>query len=101
MTWPRWSGDGRELFYGALDHGADAIWSIPVNTGAEFSIGSPTILFRAQLKMGTAFSPDFEVSRDGQRFLIVKPGRMGAALSQIAVVVNWTAGLTARQSAAR
>jgi Tol biopolymer transport system component len=94
LTWPRWSSDGRELFYGAVDHGAGVIWSIPVNTGADFSFGSPTILFRTQLKMGTFTSPDFEVSRDGQRFLIVKQARVGAALTQIAVVTNWTSVLT-------
>ncbi len=99
VTWPRWSGDGRELLYGALEHGVGAIWSIPVNSGAEFSFGAPTILFRTQLKTGTFTSPDFEVSRDGQRFLIVKPGGIGATLSRIAVVVNWTSGLMAPQRA--
>ena len=94
LTWPRWSADGRELLYGSSDHVGGAIWSIPVSTGTDFTFGTPTVLFRTQGKMGTFTAPDFQVSRDGQRFLIMKPASPGASLSQIAIVVNWTSTLT-------
>jgi serine/threonine-protein kinase len=100
LTWPRWSADGRELLYGTSDHVGGAIWSIPVSTGTEFAFGTPALLFRTQGKMGTFTTPDFQVSRDGQRFLIVKPASPGASLSQIAVVVNWTSTLASPPSAA-
>jgi hypothetical protein len=54
----------------------------------------PKLLFEAQYAnnaINASFSPDYSVTADGQRFLMLKLGDQpqSAALTQINVVVNW------------
>jgi Tol biopolymer transport system component len=86
--WPRWRRDGTEIFYRSLD---GKLMEAAVNgksTGFEVGVVKP--LFEARFG-GTARS-QYDVSPDGQRFLInTMSGQAGEA--PITVVVNWTAGL--------
>jgi serine/threonine protein kinase len=79
---PRWSRDGKELFYIAPD---GMIMTVPVKTAATLELGVPVPLFRSQ---GTGFAP-YDVAPDG-RFLIntVQPGT-AQNTSPLAVVLNW------------
>jgi Tol biopolymer transport system component len=86
---PRWRGDGRELFYLAPD---GKIVAVPVKEGASFSSGAPAALFQANQKEPVATSEQvaYDVTRDGQRFLIntyVKNGK----IQPMTVVLNWDA----------
>jgi len=48
------------------------------------------LLFEGQFLASPATTPNYDVSRDGQRFLMVKAGAAGeAAPTQINVVFNW------------
>jgi hypothetical protein len=60
----RWRGDGRELFYLTL---AGDMMSVPVNMNATdmAPIGEPTVLFSTRLR-----DDDYDVTSDGQRFLV-------------------------------
>jgi serine/threonine-protein kinase len=90
-TQPLWAPNGRELFY---RHG-NSLLSVPVETTRTFSAGTPTTVFE-----GPYFSPPaglagrtYDVSRDGQRFLMIKDAPAGdpnAAAASIVVVLNWT-----------
>jgi Tol biopolymer transport system component len=66
---PRWSGDGRELFYVADD---GTIMAVAIDAGGSaLRTASPRALFRARLQ--NAHIPGgrpYDVSADGQRFLI-------------------------------
>jgi len=63
---PRWRGDGLELFY--LVRGE--IMSVDVTSGAgTMHLGEPRFLFRSALGI-----EDFEVMRDGKRFLVRTSG---------------------------
>jgi len=88
---PRWRGDGRELFYLSPE---GKMMAVQVNAGATFDAGTPVALFQARPHKQVAALDIFtyDVSRDGQRFLIntqvERPER-----SPMSVILNWTAGL--------
>jgi hypothetical protein len=86
--WPRWRRDGREIFYLAADN---TLMTAEVNgRGSAFDVGRVTPLFKVNtFRVGNPY----DVSADGQRFLINTPKAEASAVP-ITVVVNWTAGLT-------
>jgi Tol biopolymer transport system component len=89
---PTWRGDGRELFYLKPD---GMLVSVEVtDDGTTFAWGPPRPLFRAGPPTGVAGNR-YEVSRDGQSFLVAAPA--GPARPQpIMVVLNWLEELKQR-----
>jgi len=86
---PRWREDGKELFYIAPDR---AIMAVDVKAGPAFQSGSPHPLFRAPA-INTNNTPfQYDISRDGKRFLVIEPVQ-GATSSPAVVVLNWQAAL--------
>jgi Tol biopolymer transport system component len=87
---PRWRSDGKELFYLGPD---SKMMAVPVKTGANFDAGTPTALFQANPRELVATSEQFsyDVSKDGQKFLINTQLKTGMA--PMSVVLNWTAKL--------
>ena len=89
---PRWSADGRELFYAALD---GSLTSVPVSAGGTFTWGTPTKLFPNNFYVGRGVlsrGGTYDVSPDGQRFLMLKtvgdPDGLGESAT-VVVVKNW------------
>jgi serine/threonine-protein kinase len=82
---PVWSPDGRELFY----RNGDAMMAIDVPAGNVLVAGKPRLLFERRYEPSASLWPNYSVTRDGQRFLMVKAIDDGAASTQINVVVNW------------
>jgi Tol biopolymer transport system component len=78
---PRWTRDGRELVYLAED---GTMMSVDVSTESVFRAGIPKPLFK------TVPGGFFDVTKDGQRFLIPIPESLTTSYT---VVLNWTAGL--------
>jgi eukaryotic-like serine/threonine-protein kinase len=87
---PKWRSDGKELFYLAAD---GKIMAVPVTTGANFDAGTPVALFQANPRemVATTERFDYDVSKDGQRFLINT--QLKSALTPMSVVMSWTASL--------
>ena len=83
---PRWSRDGREIFFLA-EH---AVMSAAVRVGQGFETATPVPLFPADLFAG-GDRRGLEAAPDG-RFLILQPAG-GARDSGVHVIVNWPAGL--------
>ncbi|HTO76566.1 MAG TPA: protein kinase [Thermoanaerobaculia bacterium] len=83
----KWRGDGKELFYIAED---GKMMAVPIREGATLEPGVPAALFDARTRVQPGFR--FDVSPDGQRFLVVTRGS-DVEFSPIAVVVNWMEGL--------
>ena len=84
----RWSRDGKELFY---VEGAKLI-VVRVSTEGEFSAGSPKELFEHPGLRNSFNIPNYDVSLDGQTFILAKPvGYDGTEASppSIRVVQNW------------
>ena len=87
-----WNPNGKEIFYRADDR----MMAVAVTTDPAPKLSSPKVLFEARYAYGAGITiPNFDVSRDGQRFLMVKPESSGGRLN---VVLNWLAA-PARASA--
>ena len=88
---PRWRGDGKELYY--LSSGGKMM-SVTVTTGAKFDAGAPVALFQATPRQAVPIYDLFvyDVSRDGQRFLI-NTSVKEAETQPMSVVLNWPAEL--------
>jgi Tol biopolymer transport system component len=98
-TTPIWARSGKELFY---RDGTNAVTSVPIQTTPTFRAGTPTRLFAGSYVV--APQPDvglrtYDVSSDGQRFLMIKGNTAGDQTStpaSMVVVLNWTEELKAR-----
>lgn len=90
-TRPLWARSGTELFY--LD-GASAMTRVPIQTAPTFSAGTPTKLFDTRYFSGGS-GRSYDVSPDGQRFLMVKAAGTEQAPSMV-VVLNWLEELKAK-----
>ena len=93
-TRPAWARNGRELFF--LD-GDGRLTSVPVQaTATTFRPGAATKILNTRYYAGFSRRGQdlraYDVSRDGQRFLMIKDeagtGETGASASMV-VVVNW------------
>src|SRR4029077_15998782 len=67
-TEPAWNPKGRELFYRA----GNRMMATPVTFQPAFSVGKPAVLFEGSWLPSPRTSPNYDVSRDGQRFLMLK-----------------------------
>ena len=81
-TSPRWTSNGRELFYMATDR---MLMVVDVQLGKTLSVGVPRKLFQTTLAIANR---GFEVSPDGQRVLL-REGADDLPDSPITVVLNW------------
>ena len=87
---PRWSHDGKELFY--LQDMTLMVAS--VSTGTTFEVDSTRRLFDDPLLIGLGFTTltgvlRYDVSLDGQRFIVAGPMGDQVAAPVISVVQNW------------
>jgi eukaryotic-like serine/threonine-protein kinase len=84
---PVWNRSGRELFY----RSENKMMAVDITTEPSFSAGKPKMLFEGPYVSSNASFPEFGVSPDGQRFLMLKPiAQEQAAPTQINVVLNWS-----------
>jgi serine/threonine protein kinase len=85
-TQPRWSADGKELYFIAPD---EKLMAVSVTTaGTTFAAGTPVALFAAPLAPGGATNKQqYAVSRDG-RFLLNQPTEASTA-TPITLILNW------------
>ena len=81
---PKWRADGRELFY----REGSKVVSVEVKTNArKLEAGIPKPLF------DVPGSTDFDISADGQKFLVVVPNEDPDSPQPFTVVTNWLAGI--------
>jgi len=87
-SFPRWSRDGKELFYRALD-GTLMVASVRNGLhGLEF--GTPASLFRVPESVGM-FAYPYDVAPDGKRILALVPSKADTDIPSLIVLVNWDA----------
>ncbi len=85
-TEPVWNRNGKELFF----RDANKMMAVDVAAQASFAAGKPHMLFEGPYAPTPATFPNYDVSLDGQRFLMLKPVEQArAAPTQINVVLNW------------
>ena len=66
---PVWSHSGRELFY---RNGLGEMVAVPVETEPTFSVGQPEVLFPATEFRSNAEHPQYDVTPDDQRFIMIR-----------------------------
>jgi len=85
-TEPMWNPNGRELFY----RSGDKMLAADIATQPGFAVGRPRTLFEGQYIPTPSTFPNYDVSPDGQRFLMLKSAEQEqAAPTQINIVLNW------------
>ena len=91
---PRWSGDGRELFYRTND----GVMVVSVETESEsFGHGRARELLRGSFLggrrgmnlAGTVVLSDYDVAPDGQSFVMFPRISTGIANNNVTLVLNW------------
>jgi dipeptidyl aminopeptidase/acylaminoacyl peptidase len=92
-TTPRWGAGGRELFYAAADN--RSIMSVAIEPGpiVKAALPVPFLSFGTPAAVDRARNVAYDVTPDGQRFLVSTPAGEPAS-SRITVVLNWPAVLT-------
>jgi Tol biopolymer transport system component len=97
---PLWNPNGRELFY----RNGDQMMSVEVHTAPSFASGKPRMLFTGRYRRGSNWwaRPNYDVSSDGQRFLMLKNAEEDSAPpTDVAVVLHWAAELRRLVATAR
>ena len=74
---PKWSRDGRELFF----RSGDRMMAVTIEPAATFTAGSPRVLFEGR------YAPGYDVAADG-RFLMVRE-EQPADMAQLRFVLRW------------
>jgi serine/threonine-protein kinase len=83
---PVWNPLGGELFY----RQGSKILAVQIDVEAGVSARNPRILFEGPYLPSAATFPFYDISPDGERFLMLKPVEsQTAAPTQIHVVLNW------------
>jgi serine/threonine protein kinase len=87
-TEPVWNANGKELFY----RSGDKMMAVEITTQPSFALGNPKMLFEGPYERAAVPVSNYDVSPDGQRFLMLKPSEQELtqeAPTQINVVLNW------------
>jgi DNA-binding winged helix-turn-helix (wHTH) protein len=83
---PLWARNGKQLFY----RSGDQVWEVDVQTGPAFSAGKPRLLFEQPGFLCGNPICGWDLSLDGQRFLMVKvDDRKPTPLTEMILVQNW------------
>jgi len=94
-TRPRWSRDGGELFY--VD-GDGALTAVDVATEGELVLGQRTTLFQhPSLQDTNNGMVSYDMSEDGQQFLLPEPLETEAESPGISIIENWYQEFRERQ----
>lgn len=91
---PTWSADGRFLYY--ISNKAKMMM-VSVQTEAAFAFGHTQELFDvSQMFLPNNPMPNYDVSADGKRFIMVRNPGYSSATTKFNVILNWTTELQER-----
>ena len=81
-TQPLWNRNGRELFY----RNGNKMMVVDVTTSPNLVLSQPRQLFEQRYSFFTVTIPNYDISADGQRFVMVKDEFGSGRLN---LVLNW------------
>jgi serine/threonine-protein kinase len=81
---PRWSRDGRELFY----RNGDKMMAARISIGSTLTVGAPRPLFEGHYEVSDTGTGGYDVSAD-RRFLMIEWAAPQQPVTHINVVLNW------------
>jgi len=82
---PVWSPNGAELFY----RDGKKMMVADIKTTPSFSAAKPRLLFEGNYEGALASRANFDISPDGNRFLMLQPADKGQSTTEIRIVRNW------------
>ena len=82
---PVWARNTRELFY----RNGGKMMVVNIMTQPTFNAAKPKLLFEGHYAADSFPHRNYDVTPDGQRFVMVKPSEEELAATQINVVLNW------------
>ena len=80
-----WARDGRELFY----RSGDKMMTVTVTTQPAFSASAPSVLFQGDYEYKWGEVPNYDVSTDGLRFLMIQTVEPATSPGPIGVITNF------------
>jgi len=83
-TQPLWARNGRELFY----RNGEAVIAASIQTDPSFRAGNPEMMFEGNYLMSQG-GPNYDVSPEDDRFLMIKAVENPSATLQVIIVENW------------
>ena len=87
---PRWSRDGRELFY----RDGQVLYRVPIRTAPAFSAGRPEVLFDRTASAGSGVHT-YSPSPDGSRFLTFRSSQGAGSLRTLYIDLGFATRLRA------
>jgi Tol biopolymer transport system component len=89
--YPRWSGDGRELFYIGIATPQRPLMAVSVEGGPAFRAGPPRVVVPDLGRYMTSTAPqvDWDAAPDGRRFVFIEPQRAQDEGTRIDVALHW------------
>jgi Tol biopolymer transport system component len=89
-SYPRWRRDGKAIFYMVI--GSSRVLEAQVNgSGPTFEVGESKVLFDAENMSPNIASSQYDVTSDGQRFIIITTGDQESF--SLTLVQNWMSQL--------
>jgi serine/threonine-protein kinase len=82
---PVWARNGRELFY----RHENKMMAVAVASQPSFSAGVPRQLFESMFEAVPRREANYDVTPDGQRFLVIVSPEISTARTQLMLVTNW------------
>jgi serine/threonine-protein kinase len=90
--YPRWSGDGRRLFYIDIGTAKRPLMEVEIEDGESFRFGAPTTVIAdlgGRFVTTTAPANNWDAGPDGDRFIFVEFERVERSRSRIEIALNW------------
>jgi serine/threonine-protein kinase len=85
-TEPAWGPDGSELYF----RNGLGFFAVEIRSeGSSLSKGTPEEMFAGLYRNDLGSTPNYDVSRDGQRFVIIDESEQRSRRSVLVVVENW------------
>jgi serine/threonine protein kinase/Tol biopolymer transport system component len=86
-TQPLWNPSGKEIFY----RSGDKMMAVEVTTTPQVTLSTPRVLFEQRYAYGAGITmANYDVTQDGQRFIMVKDESGAARLN---IILNWLSEL--------
>ena len=81
-THAKWNSNGKEVFYRA----ENKMMVVDVATSPDLTLSQPRVLFEQRYSFVSQTIPNYDVSADGQRFVMIKDD---SASGRLNIVLNW------------
>ena len=88
-VYPRWSPDGKKIFYLANNMPGRPLFEVDVDTTDGFKFSMPRMVLDDTTAFTTITAPAINWDTDGERFVFVEPLRDAEGLTRIQVALNW------------